>query len=298
MRPPLGLENSIAPGKVLRLRKAIYGLKQSPQAWYHKLSLTLWDQGFRRSEADHYLPTSLLRALWLLFSMLILIISGDNRAGIECIKSSLKSTLDIKDLRELKYFLGIEVCRCADGILLSQTKYVIDLLNETGLMEAKPAKTPLEDGYNVNREGEKEDEPFEDSGLYRKLVSQQMKAPTKYHWTMVERILRYLRGSLDRGVWMGKNASTEIVAYYGADWAGDRVDRRSTTGYCTFIGGNMVTWKTKKQKVVACSTAETEYRAMRKLTNKLTWLKGLLADLDIDQLGNFSNALVVTLTTG
>ncbi|XP_019100962.1 PREDICTED: uncharacterized protein LOC109132942 [Camelina sativa] len=147
---------------------------------------------------------------------------------------------------------------CADGIFLSQRKYVIDLLNETCFMEAKPAKsTPLEDGYKV---------------------SQQMKVPTKYHLTMVERILRYLRGSLDRGVWMGKNASIEIVGYCDADWAGDRVDRRSTTNYCTFIGGNMVNWKTKKQKVVACSTAEAEYRAMRKLTNELPWLKGLLAE--------------------
>src|SRR2546421_380012 len=100
---------------------------------------------------------------------------------------------------------------------------------------------------------------------------------------MVDRILRYLRGSLDHGIWMGKNESTEIVGYCDADWAGDRVDRRSTTGYCTFIGGNMVTWKTKKQKVVSCSSAEAEYRAMRKLTNELTWLKGLLADLNIHQ---------------
>ena len=81
---------------------------------------------------------------------------------------------------------------------------------------------------------------------------------------------------------MGCNKSTEIVGYCDADWAGDRVDRRSTTGYCTFIGGNLVTWKSKKQKVVSCSSAEAEYRAMRKLTSELIWIKGLLKDLGIE----------------
>jgi hypothetical protein len=78
---------------------------------------------------------------------------------------------------------------------------------------------------------------------------------------------------------MGRNKNTEIVGYCDADWAGDREDRRSTTGYCTFVGGNLVTWKSKKQKVVACSSAEAEYRAMRRLTTELMWLKMLLKDL-------------------
>ena len=82
---------------------------------------------------------------------------------------------------------------------------------------------------------------------------------------------------------MGKNASTKVVGYCDADYAGDSKDRKSTTGYCTFIGGNLVTWKTKKQKVVSCSSAESEYRAMRKLTNELTWLKALVEDLGIQQ---------------
>ena len=110
-----------------------------------------------------------------------------------------------------------------------------------------------------------------------------MQVPKEHHWRMVERILMYLNGSPDQGVWMGCNGSTEVVGYYDADWAGDRADRRSTTGYCTFIGGNLVTWKSKKQKVVSCSSAEAEYRAMLKLTNELVWIKGILKHLEIDQ---------------
>ncbi|KAG7547985.1 Integrase catalytic core [Arabidopsis suecica] len=305
MTPPPGLEDTIDPGKVWRLRKAIYGLKQSPRAWYHKLSRTLKDHGFKKSESDHTLFT--LQSPQGIVVVLIyvddLIISGDNKEGINSTKTFLKSTFDIKDLGELKYFLGIEVCRSPEGLFLSQRKYTLDLLNETGYKDAKPAKTPLEEGYKVDRKGEKEDEKFDDAPLYRKLVgkliyltntrpdicfavnqvSQHMQAPTVYHWSMVERILRYLKGSSGQGIWMGKNSNTELVGYCDADYAGDRMDRRSTTGYCTFLGGNLVTWKTKKQKVVSCSSAESEYRAMKQLTNELTWLKALLKDLRVEQ---------------
>ena len=80
---------------------------------------------------------------------------------------------------------------------------------------------------------------------------------------------------------MGNNGNTTVVGYCDADWAGDREDRKSTTGYCTLIGGNLVTWKTKKQKVVSCSSAEAEYRAMRRLTTECIWLKQLLGDLGV-----------------
>lgn len=109
-----------------------------------------------------------------------------------------------------------------------------------------------------------------------------MQAPTIHHWNMVNRILKYLKGAPGQGIWMGCNRNTEIVGYCDADYAGDQQDRRSTTGYCTFIGGNLVTWRSKKQKVVSLSSAEAEYRAMRKLTTELMWLKALLKDFGID----------------
>ncbi|XP_013607974.1 PREDICTED: uncharacterized mitochondrial protein AtMg00810-like [Brassica oleracea var. oleracea] len=171
----------------------------------------------------------------------------------------------------MKYFLGIEICRSKEGLFMSQRKYVIDLLKGADAYGGKTAKMPMEDGYKVPREGEIEDSnPFHDPKLYRKLVgkliyltitrpdvcfavnqvSQHMQVPKEHHWRMVERILMYLNGTTGLGVWMGCNKSTEVVGYCDADWAGDRADRRSTTGYCTFIGGNLVTWKSKKQKLL------------------------------------------------
>ncbi|KAL1206311.1 Retrovirus-related Pol polyprotein from transposon RE2 [Cardamine amara subsp. amara] len=156
MKPPPGLESSVPQGKVLKLRKAIYGLKQSPRAWYHKLSFTLTAKGFRRSEADHTLFTyqSTQGIIVVLVYVDDLIISGNDQAGIQETKFFLKSVFDIKDLGELKYFLGIEICRSPEGLFLSQRKYSLELLKETGKLGSKPAKTPLEDGYKVRRKGE------------------------------------------------------------------------------------------------------------------------------------------------
>ncbi|KAL0745699.1 hypothetical protein Bca101_101793 [Brassica carinata] len=271
MQPPPGLENLVKPGNVLRLKKAIYGLKQSPRAWYHKL----------RSD----------------------------KVGIQETKDYLKSVFEIKDLGEMKYFLGIEICRSKEGLFMSQRKYTLDLLKDAGKLGGQTAKMPMEDGYKVPREGELEDSKlFHDPKLYRKLVgkliyltitrpdicfavnqvSQHMQAPKDHHWRMVDRVLSYLNGSQGQGVWMGCNRSTEVVGYCYADWAGDRADRRSTTGYCTFIGGNLVTWKSKKQKVVSCSSADAEYRAMLKLTNELVWIKGILKHIGIEQVASMT----------
>ncbi|WZZ78411.1 hypothetical protein YC2023_098983 [Brassica napus] len=306
MHPPPGLEHLVKKGNVLRLKKAIYGLKQSPRAWYNKLSTTLNGRGFKKSELDHTLFTLTTPSgmIALLVYVDDIIITGSDKEGIIATKEFIKSMFEIKDLGEMKYFLGIEICRSKEGLFMSQRKYTLDLLKGAGAYGGKTARMPMEDGYKVPREGEIEDsKPYQDPKLYRKLVgkliyltitrpdicfavnqvSQHMQVPKEHHWRMVERILMYLNGSPDQGVWMGCNGSTEVVGYCDADWAGDRADRRSTTGYCTFIGGNLVTWKSKKQKVVSCSSAEAEYRAMLKLTNELVWIKGILKHLEIDQ---------------
>ncbi|WZZ70893.1 hypothetical protein YC2023_082263 [Brassica napus] len=306
MYPPPGLEHLVQPGNVLRLKKAIYGLKQSPRAWYNKLSTTLNGRGFKKSELDHTLFTLTTPSgiICLLVYVDDIIITGSDKAGIKATKEFLKSVFEIKDLGEMKYFLGIELCRSKEGLFISQRKYTLDLLKDAGIQGDKTAKMPLEDGYKIPREGEIEDsKAFHDPKLYRKLVgkliyltitrpdicfavnqvSQHMQVPKEHHWRMVERLLLYLNGTSSLGVWMGCNKSTEVVGYCDADWAGDRADRRSTTGYCTFIGGNLVTWKSKKHKVVSCSSAEAEYRAMLKLTNELVWIKGILKHLEIEQ---------------
>ncbi|WZZ60344.1 hypothetical protein YC2023_060451 [Brassica napus] len=226
MHPPPGLEHLVKPGNVLRLKKAIYGLKQSPRAWYRKLSTTLNGRGFRKSELDRTLftltgPSGIIVILVYVDD---LIITGSDMAGIQATKEFLKSVFDIKDLGEMKYFLGIEICRSKEGLFMSQRKYTMDMLKETDVLGGKIAKTPLEEGYKVLREGEVEEKQLlEDPKLYRKMVgkliyltitrpdicfavnqvSQHMQVPKVHHWKMVDRILRYLSGTAGQGVWMG-----------------------------------------------------------------------------------------------
>ena len=97
----------------------------------------------------------------------------------------------------------------------------------------------------------------------------------------INRILRYLKGTPGKGIWMRRNKTYDVCGYSDADWAG-AFDRKSTTGFCVFVGGNLVTWKSKKQNVVARSSAEAEYRAMASTTSELIWIKQVLNDLHIE----------------
>lgn len=106
-----------------------------------------------------------------------------------------------------------------------------------------------------------------------------MESPKKAHWDAVCRILRYLKSSPGKGLIYKSNGSSTLVGYSDADWVGSTYDRRSTTGYCTFIGGNLVTWRSKKQTTIARSSAEAEYRAMAHTVAELLWLKSLLQEL-------------------
>jgi hypothetical protein len=202
----------------------------------------------------------------------------------------------MKDLGQLKYFLGIEVARSKAGISLSQRKYILDLLAETGMLDCKPVATPIEMNHKL---GIYPNQSQTDKGRYQRLVgrliylshtrpdiayavsvvSQFMHSPSKEHMEAVGRILRYLKTTPGKGLLFAKESELVVVGYTDADWAGDQTDRRSTSGYFTFVGGNLVTWRSKKQKVVARSSAEAEYRGMAHGVCELLWIKNVMKDL-------------------
>ncbi|KAI5337174.1 hypothetical protein L3X38_016443 [Prunus dulcis] len=297
MSLPPGHPQEKQEGMVCKLHKAIYGLKQSPRAWYAKLSSVLESVKFQRSFADSSLFVKDENGSKLIVLIYVddIIITGSNLAEITKLKLFLHQKFAIKDLGSLKYFLGIEIAASRKGLFLNQRKYVLDLLKETRMMETKPIANPIDVKKKLGLDGEL----LSDVGYYQRLVgkliyltitrpdiayavslvSQHMHAPRTTHLQAVKRILRHLKGSPSRGILMKKNGNTIIIGYSDADWAGCTVDRKSTTGYCTFVGGNLVTWKSKKQNVIARSSAEAEYRAMASLTCELIWLRSLLNDL-------------------
>ncbi|KAM3302948.1 putative mitochondrial protein like [Capsicum chacoense] len=298
MTPPPGIDHQ--PGEVCRFRKALYGLKQAPRAWFEKFSTVITSLGFVPSNHDSALFVRYTSAGRILLSLYVddMIITGDDHSGIELLKHDLAHRFAMKDLGLLRYFLGIEVAQSKKGYLLSQTKYISDLFTRARLSDNRTVDTPLETNA---RYSPSDGVPLSDPSLYRTIVgslvyltvtrpdiahavhvvSQFVTAPTSVHWGAVLRILRYLRGTQFQNLLFPSTSSLELRAYSDADWDGDRNDRKSTTGFCVFLGDSLISWKSKKQDVVSRSSTEAEYRAMAVTTCEIIWLRWLLADMGV-----------------
>lgn len=118
---------------------------------------------------------------------------------------------------------------------------------------------------------------------YVHIVSQFMAAPRSIHFTVVLCILRYIKGTLGHGLQFSSQSFLVLFGFSDADWAGDLTDRRSTIGYCLYLGNSLISWRSKKQTVVSCSSTESEYRALADATSKLLWLRWLLSDIGVPQ---------------
>ncbi|XP_022041096.1 uncharacterized mitochondrial protein AtMg00810-like [Helianthus annuus] len=188
----------------------------------------------------------------------------------------------MKDLGMLRYFLGIEVAQSQKGYLLSQTKYISDLFQRARLTDNKTVDTPLETNA---RYSPTDGVPLSDSSLYRTIVGSlvylTVTRPDIAHGVVL-RILRYLRGTQFQSLLFPSTSSLELRAYSDADWDSDPNDRKSTTGFCVFLGDWLISWKSKKQDVVSRSSTEAEYRAMAVTTCEIVGLRWLLAYMGIN----------------
>ncbi|XP_020261941.1 uncharacterized protein LOC109837959 [Asparagus officinalis] len=301
MEIPLGFGTDQTVGKVCRLKKSLYGLKQSPRAWFDRFRKAMIGMGYQQINADHtvFFRRSESHITMLTVYVNDMIITGDDEKEIAQLKVRLGKEFEVKDLGLLRYFLGIEIARGAEGIVLSQRKYALDLLKETGMLGCKPVTTPIDQKFKLGAEA---GEPVDRDRYHRlvgrliylrhtrpdisfavSVVSRYMHDPRNGHMDAVYQILRYLKSVPGKGLIFRKNGHVSIEGYCDSELASCADDRRSTSGYCIFIGGNLVWWKSKKQSVVARSTAEAEYRAMALGVAELLWLKSMLVELKLDQ---------------
>ncbi|WJZ80655.1 hypothetical protein VitviT2T_000557 [Vitis vinifera] len=247
--------------KVCKLKKSLYGLKQSPRAWFGRFIKSMRAFGYRQSNSDHtlFLKKQHGKITALIVYVDDMVVTGYDPEERKALQNYLSREFEIKDLGYLKYFLGIEVSRSSEGIFLSQRKYALDLLQETRMSGCQPVNTPIEEGLKLCIEP---NQVSTDKGRYQRLVgrlmylahtrsdlayalsvvSQYMHNPGEQHMNAVMRILRYLKNAPEKGILFAKNVDHQsIEVYTDVDWAGAVDDRRSISGYFTFVGGNLVT---------------------------------------------------------
>ena len=228
---------------------------QSPQAWFDKFTKAVKQFGYTQCQADHtmfikHFETG--RRGKLIVYVDDIILTGDHHKELLRLKNFLAKEFEIKDLGNLKYFLGTEIARSQRGISVSQRKYVVDLLKETGMIGCKPIETPMDTSAKFDAQPSRC--PV-DKGRYQRLVrkliylshtrlvlsfavsvvSQFMNNPTEEHMDVVYRILRSLKLTLGQALFFKKTSERSMESFTDADWAGSNIDWRSISGYCTFV---------------------------------------------------------------
>jgi hypothetical protein len=196
---------------------------------------------------------------------------------------------------ELKYFLGFQVKQLQEGTFISQTKYIQDILTKFGMKDAKPIKTPM--GTNGHLDLDTGGKSV-DQKVYRSMICSLLYLcasradimlsvcmcarfqadPNEVHLRTIKRILRYLVYTLKFGLWYPRGSTFDLIDYSDADWAGCKIDRKSTSGTCQFLGISLVSWASKKQNYVALSTVEAEYIVAGHCCAQLLWMRQTLRD--------------------
>ncbi|KAI3714956.1 hypothetical protein L6452_21919 [Arctium lappa] len=278
-RPPR-FKNPNFPDKVYKLKKALYGLHQAPRAWYDTLSTYLLENGFERGIIDKTLFIKRKKKDILLVQIYVDgIIFGSTKAYMcKEFEELMHKGFKMSSMGELTFFLGLQVKQKEDGIFISQSKYVQDILTKFGFSEAKLASTPMETHKQITADLEGEDV---DAHHYRSMIGSLMYLttsrpdimfvvcvcarfqvrPKQSHFQAVKRIFRYLKGQPILGLWYPHDSPFDLLAYSDSDLGGANLDRKSTSGGCQFLGARLVSWQCKKQTIVSTSTTEAEYIA-------------------------------------
>lgn len=298
MHQPPGMKNETNPYHVCKLEKALYGLKQAPRAWNARFSSFVSGIGFHKSNSD----TSLFvydkgdQQAFLLLYVDEIHITASSPSLRNKITSLLKQEFEMSEEGLLKYFLGIKVDYNTKGMMLTQSAYAKEILTRASMENCKPISTPVDLKAKLSSD---DGAPIDDPTLYRSLAGalqyltltrpdiqyavQQlclfMHDPRVPHFQALKRVLRYLQGTLAHGLQLYRSSSSTLTAYTDADWAGCPNTRRSTSGYCIFLGDNLVSWSSKRQPTVSRSSAEAEYKGVANAVAETCWVRNLLLEL-------------------
>ncbi|XP_019239261.1 PREDICTED: uncharacterized protein LOC109219274 [Nicotiana attenuata] len=216
----------------------------------------------------------------------------------------------MKDLGELKYFLGIEFAKSQKSILMHQRKYILELISELGLGAAKPATIPIEANIKLttkeydehtSNSSTTDDEALTDINKYQRLLgkllyltitrpdkaysvqtlSQFMQKLKRSHLEAAQRVVRYVKNQPGQGILLSSKQRHTTTAYCDADWAACPITRKSITGFFIKYGSSLISWKSKKQSTISRSSAESEYRSIASTIAELVWILGIFKDIGV-----------------
>ncbi|KAK2354920.1 putative mitochondrial protein [Trifolium repens] len=300
VKQPPGFEDLKNPDYVYKLKKSLYGLKQAPRAWYERLSNFLLENGFQKGQIDNTLFRKTTKKDILIIQIYVddIIFGSTNASLCKSFSKLMQDEFEMSMMGELKFFLGIQINQGKDGTYIHQSKYTKELLKKFNLEDCKIMSTPMHPSSSLSKEeiGSKVDQK-----LYRGMIGSLLyltasrpdilysvclcarfqSDPREPHLTAVKRIFRYLKGTTNLGLLYKKSLDSKLVGFCDADYAGDKIERKSTSGNCQFIGENLISWASKRQTTIALSTAEAEYISAAKCCTQLLWMKYQLEDYNI-----------------
>ena len=296
--PPHGV--TLPPNPVCRLRKSLYGLKHASRQWYKRFSSVLLGANFVQSPADNTLFVKASASSFLVVFVYVddILISSNDPEAVDTLKALFEYAFRIKDLGPARFFLGLEIARSTAGISVSQRKYALNLLEDSGLLGCKPSSIPMDHSLHLTKDlGTALPQPK----VYRELIgrllyltitrpditfaihqlSQFLSAPTDVHLQAAHKVLRYIKTNHGQGLMYSSENEMCLNAFADADWAACKDTRRSLTGFFIYLGNSLVSWKFKNQSVVSRSSTEAEYINLALVTCELIWLQQLLKDLHV-----------------
>nr|KYP35034.1 Retrovirus-related Pol polyprotein from transposon TNT 1-94 [Cajanus cajan] len=261
LKVPTGFIQKGRETQVYRLQKALYGIKQALRALYNKIEAYFAKERFNRCSSEHTLFTKKIQGNILIVGLYVddLLFTGNSKHMCEEFKSSMKLEFNMTDLGKMRYFLGVEVVQSNVGIFICQRRYAREILGRFNMTESNSVQNPIvpgttlsrnEEGASVNATKFKQEigslmyltvtRPNLMYGV--SLISRYMANPKESHWAAAKRILRYLKGTIEYGIFYQQGRKAGLTAYSDNNYAGDLDDRRSTYGSVFLIGTGAVSW--------------------------------------------------------
>nr|GEZ41043.1 hypothetical protein [Tanacetum cinerariifolium] len=262
---PDGFVDPNNPNHVYKLKKALYGLKQAPRAWYDMLSSFLLSHDFSKGLVDPILFIRRNGNDLLLVQIYVddIIFAASTLELCDLFANLMCSKFKMSMMGKISFFLGLQISQNPRGIFINQSKYALESLKKYGFKSCNPVDTPMVEKSKLDedREGKAVDPSHYRGSAYRK------------HVHAVKRIFRYLRGTINQGLWYLKDSSITLTAFADADHAGCQDTHRSTCGSVQFLGERLISWSSKTQKSAAISSTEAEYIALSGCCAQILWMR-------------------------